>query len=54
MVGAGSLVTPGTKIPPGMLALGSPARVKRPLSEEEKRDVQLGVENYIRLGREHG
>jgi carbonic anhydrase/acetyltransferase-like protein (isoleucine patch superfamily) len=53
MVGAGSLVTPGTKIPPGMLALGSPARVKRPLTEEEKRHVQAGVENYIRLGREH-
>jgi len=53
MVGAGSLVTPGTKIPPGMLALGSPARVKRPLTDEEKRQVQAGVENYIRLGREH-
>ena len=53
MVGAGSLVTPGTKIPPGMLALGSPARVKRPLTDEEKRHVQAGVENYIRLGREH-
>ena len=53
MVAAGSLVTPGTKIPAGMLALGSPARVKRPLTEEEKHHVQLGVENYIRLGREH-
>jgi len=53
MIGAGSLVTPGTKIPPGVLALGSPARVKRPLTEEEKRQVQEGVANYIRLGREH-
>jgi carbonic anhydrase/acetyltransferase-like protein (isoleucine patch superfamily) len=53
MIGAGSLVTPGTRIPPGVLALGSPARVKRPLSEEEKRHVQEGVENYIRLCREH-
>jgi carbonic anhydrase/acetyltransferase-like protein (isoleucine patch superfamily) len=53
MVAAGSLVTPGTKIAPGMLALGSPARVKRPLTDEEKRHVQAGVENYIRLGREH-
>jgi carbonic anhydrase/acetyltransferase-like protein (isoleucine patch superfamily) len=53
MIGAGSLVTPGTKIPPGMLALGSPARVKRPLTDEEKRHVQEGVENYIRLCREH-
>jgi len=53
MIGAGSLVTPGTKIPPGVLALGSPARVKRPLTDEEKRHVQEGVANYIRLGREH-
>jgi carbonic anhydrase/acetyltransferase-like protein (isoleucine patch superfamily) len=53
MIGAGSLVTPGTKIPAGVLALGSPARVKRPLTDEEKRHVQEGVENYIRLCREH-
>ncbi|HEY5677645.1 MAG TPA: gamma carbonic anhydrase family protein [Myxococcales bacterium] len=53
MIGAGSLVTPGTRIPPGVLALGSPARVKRPLTDEEKRHVQEGVENYIRLCREH-
>jgi carbonic anhydrase/acetyltransferase-like protein (isoleucine patch superfamily) len=53
MIGAGSVVTPGTKIPPGMLALGSPARVKRAVTEEEKRDMRLGVENYVRLGREH-
>ena len=53
MVGAGSLVTPGTKIPAGMLAVGSPARVKRALTDEEKRHVQEGVERYVRLGREH-
>jgi hypothetical protein len=27
--------------------------VKRPLTEEEKRHVQEGVDNYIRLAREH-
>ena len=53
MIGAGSLVTPGTKVPPGMLALGSPARVKRPLTEEEKHHIRLGVERYVKLGREH-
>ncbi|HET7786995.1 MAG TPA: gamma carbonic anhydrase family protein [Myxococcales bacterium] len=53
MIGAGSLVTPGTRIPSGVLALGSPARVKRPLTEEEKRHMREGVENYIRLCREH-
>jgi carbonic anhydrase/acetyltransferase-like protein (isoleucine patch superfamily) len=36
-----------------MLAIGSPARVKRALTDEEKRDVQEGVDRYVRLGREH-
>jgi len=27
--------------------------VKRPVSEEEKRHVRLGVESYVRLAREH-
>jgi carbonic anhydrase/acetyltransferase-like protein (isoleucine patch superfamily) len=53
MIGAGSVVTPGTKIPAGMLALGSPARVKRAVTDEEKRHVRLGVENYVQLGRDH-
>jgi carbonic anhydrase/acetyltransferase-like protein (isoleucine patch superfamily) len=32
MVGAGALVTPGLEIPEGMLALGTPAKVKGPLA----------------------
>lgn len=35
IVGAGSLVTGGTVIPDGSMAFGSPARVVRPLREEE-------------------
>lgn len=35
MIGAGSLVTGGTVIPEGVLAMGSPARVIRPLRPEE-------------------
>ena len=53
IIGAGSVVTPGTKVPPGMLALGSPARVKRPVTDEEKRHNRLGVEHYVKLGKEH-
>ena len=34
-------------------SFGSPARVKRALTEEEKRQVQEGVDRYVRLGREH-
>jgi carbonic anhydrase/acetyltransferase-like protein (isoleucine patch superfamily) len=32
MVAAGALVTPGTHVPDGMLAIGTPARVKGPLA----------------------
>jgi carbonic anhydrase/acetyltransferase-like protein (isoleucine patch superfamily) len=35
IIGAGSLVTQGTKIPSGSMAFGSPAKVKRELTEEE-------------------
>ncbi len=32
MIGAGAVVTPGMEIPEGMLALGTPAKVKGPLA----------------------
>ena len=35
IIGAGSLVTQGTVIPDGMMAFGSPARIKRPMTEED-------------------
>ncbi len=35
IVGAGALVPPGMVVPPRTLALGAPARVKRPLTPEE-------------------
>ncbi len=47
IVGAGALVTPGTKIPPGSLVLGSPAKVKRELTEEEKRGIRESAANYV-------
>ncbi|MBQ9155927.1 MAG: gamma carbonic anhydrase family protein [Eubacterium sp.] len=47
IIGAGSLVTGGTVIPDGMLALGSPARVVRPLTEEEKQSNQTNAIAYM-------
>ena len=35
LIAAGSLVSPGTIIPPRSLVMGIPARVKRPLTDEE-------------------
>ena len=50
MIGAGSVVTARTKIPGGVLALGSPARVKRPLKKGEKEIwIGHGYKEYLRL-----
>ncbi len=49
LVAAGSLVTPGTQIPERSLVMGSPARVKRELTEEEVRDLEKFWRNYILL-----
>ena len=53
IIGAGSLVTMGTKIPPGSLVLGSPARVVRKLSGEEQGSVKGWAENYVQLSRRY-
>lgn len=46
-IAAGSLVTPGTVIPPRSLVLGSPARVKREVTEEEIARIDEHWKNYI-------
>lgn len=46
VIGAGSLVTEGTVIPDGYLALGSPAKVKRPLSKMEIAGLALSAQHY--------
>lgn len=51
LVAAGSLVTEGTLVPPGSLVMGSPARVKRPLTPEELESLSKSAETYLRLAR---
>lgn len=46
LLGAGSLVTEGKKIPSGMLAYGRPAKVIRPLSDEERVMVAARAAKY--------
>ncbi|MDX2170078.1 MAG: gamma carbonic anhydrase family protein [Deltaproteobacteria bacterium] len=47
MIGAGALLTPGTVVPPGHLALGSPAKVVRPLSDGERAHIAQSAANYV-------
>lgn len=53
VVGAGALVLEGQEIPPGMLAVGSPAKVIRKLSEEEKAKFRSAGERYLMRLREY-
>jgi len=47
MVGAGSLVTQGKVIPPGTLAVGSPAKPVRDLTEQEIERIRQSARNYV-------
>ena len=47
LVAAGSLVSPGTIIPPRSLVMGMPARVKRPLTDEELVSLDRYWQNYV-------
>ena len=54
MVAAGSLVTPGTEIPDGMLAMGAPCKVKGPLAgTPAERWVQMNPVGYQALAQRH-
>jgi carbonic anhydrase/acetyltransferase-like protein (isoleucine patch superfamily) len=47
LVAAGSLISPGTVIPPRSLVMGMPARVKRPLTDEEVAGLDRYWQNYV-------
>jgi carbonic anhydrase/acetyltransferase-like protein (isoleucine patch superfamily) len=49
LVAAGSLISPGTVIPPRSLVMGLPARVKRPLTDEEVESLNAFWMNYVRF-----
>ncbi|MCY7347159.1 MAG: gamma carbonic anhydrase family protein [Pyrinomonadaceae bacterium] len=51
LVAAGSLLTPNTNIPPRSLVMGSPAKVKRELSDAEVKDLEKFWRNYVSLSR---
>ena len=48
IVAAGSLVTEGMAVPARSLVMGSPARIRRPLTDDEVRFVLESAGNYVR------
>ena len=52
-VGAGALVTKGTQVPAGSLVLGTPAKVVRALSDEERAGLKAMADKYVIVSRAH-
>ncbi|MFD2705365.1 gamma carbonic anhydrase [Salibacterium lacus] len=50
-IGAGSLVPPGKVIPPRTLAVGSPARVVRDLTDEDLNEMHRIQQSYVEKSR---
>jgi carbonic anhydrase/acetyltransferase-like protein (isoleucine patch superfamily) len=48
IVAAGSLLTEGTVVTPRSLVMGSPGKVRRPLTDEEVASIRRYAENYVR------
>ena len=49
LVAAGSLLTPGTIIPPRSMMMGSPAKVRRELTDDEIASIGRNVASYVEL-----
>ena len=52
LVGAGAVVTGKMNAPAGSLLLGSPAKVVRPLTEQEMEENLHSAEHYVALAKE--
>lgn len=46
-IGAGSLITPGTEIPPNSMAFGRPAKVVRQLTDKDFEEMKRINETYV-------
>lgn len=53
VIGAGSLVTPRTRLPSGYLCMGSPARPVRPLKDAEREMIRQGWTSYQAISKRY-
>ena len=53
LVAAGAVVLEGTQVPPGSLVAGVPAKVRRPLTDDEAAGIRFGAEQYVERARQH-
>lgn len=53
LVAAGSVVGERSEIPPGVLAAGAPAKVKKPLEGEAAKWIEISADEYVKLSRSY-
>lgn len=53
MIAAGAVVAPGTVVPPRTLWMGTPARERRPLTDEEVANLYRSAAHYVETARRH-
>ena len=53
IIGAGALVPPGAELESGWLYVGSPAKARRELNDDERRFLRYSAEHYTELARRH-
>jgi gamma-carbonic anhydrase len=53
VVAAGALVPEGMQIPPESLVMGMPAKIKRPVTDEEKSRFRENAQRYVRYRQEY-
>ena len=53
LVAAGAVVLEDTVVPPRSLVAGVPAKVRRPLTDDEVAGIRRNAETYLMLSREH-
>ena len=50
---AGALVVEGMTVPPRSLVMGSPARVRRPLTDDEVSSIRRYADHYVEYKNEY-
>ena len=53
IIGANALVTQNTIIPPGSMALGTPAKVVKTLTKEQQAGIKKWAEKYVEVSAAH-
>jgi carbonic anhydrase/acetyltransferase-like protein (isoleucine patch superfamily) len=51
VIAAGAVVPEGAEIPPLSMVMGVPAKVKRPVTDEERERFRLNTDRYVEAAR---